>query len=127
MISALHAILSGHIGHTRALMHAMVFEIETGILPRIGDDSNRFLQSLLNALVAEGAVEYGDVTVGLETRALHVELSPLVDHTADMKILKCRQKHETLQESIHDVFVAGNHKVDLINIWYEMFTAFISK
>ena len=108
-------------------MHAMEVEIETGALPGIGDDSNRFLQSLLNALVAEGAVEYGDVTVGLETRALHLELSPFVDHTADMKIPKCRQKHETLQESIHDVFVAGNHKVDLINIWYEMFTDFISK
>ena len=77
-------------------------------LPGIGDDSNRFLQSLLNALVAEGTVEYNDVTAGLEMKALHLDLSLYTDHIADMKILKCRRKFSMLQESIHDVFVPGN-------------------
>ena len=47
----LHRIFSSKVNCTTQLQSSMQFEVETGALPGIGDDSNRFIQHLVNALI----------------------------------------------------------------------------
>ena len=78
------------------------------MLPGIGDDSNRLIESVLDALVAEGTILNEDVTFFMTMKALNMDLSEDVDHSVVMRILKCLRRGESLQECIDFVFAPGN-------------------
>ena len=104
---ALHDILTRSQTDCTNLFQSLNLNSLPDLLPGVGDDSTRLIESSVGALIGEGVIDKALITFQLEMRALHLSLSTDVDHKVEMRVLKCLRREVTLQACIDSVFRPG--------------------
>ena len=79
------------------------------LLPGVGDDSTRVIESSVEALIGEGLIDKTLVTFQLKMSSQHLILSTDGDHNVQMRVLKCLRREVTLQACIDSVFQPGKY------------------
>ena len=90
------------------------------MLPGIGDDSNRLIECVLEALCRKGTISTQDVTFAMAMNAVNMQLSEDADHSVSMRILKCIRRRESLQDCIDFVFSPGNFSFNRMSIHVDL-------